>query len=688
MKLALATSPHVKHVAVLASDFEPSTRLMYTFAPVGLLSLVSVVREAALPVESALYDTNRRIISGAFPLDQDFYAAVAEDVLTSDPDIVGFMTECDSYHHVLQIATQLKTKRPATTIVLGGPHASAVARPTLQRIAAIDAIVVGEGERSFVDLLDALSSGDKRPVPGTVRRIGTQVIDGGPAAMVGALDELPIPAYELYPADEGEVVFVEVGRGCPFQCTFCSTAPYWNRRHRVKSPARIVAEIELVQRLYGSQRVHFTHDLFTTDRRWVRAVCEALIDAHVPVRWTCSARTDTVDRELLALMAQAGCNAIYFGIESGSQRMLRAIHKDIPIEHSLNTLALCRDVGITPNAGFIVGLPGEDAASLSDTFEAYDAALRLDTKPTHLFGYCPFADSSLYPQLRELECSGHFVDLPLGRSTDTANRNLIASDAELYGAYYRPRLSDMPVDVRALMEGIDEFSPLVEANLYPALVLAHLSGGMYPLYLAWARSIATKNGARGAAPYRRGYGSPADFAGFLADSLRAVPSAPLAAVAAADALRTHLGVLQRYPLASTTTMATHRSLPLGSDRSGPASDIEIGLSTPLVRRDVVATLRSQFDVSSVLRGEPTEPAASPVNLVWQVGDDGAGIRLLAVDDLVASLLDQLDESPTTIGELILRQAAASNVDVGRPLFDAQLALASAAIAAREGLVRA
>src|SRR5262249_48402881 len=149
-----------------------------------------------------------------------------------------------------------------------------------------------------------------------------------------------------YRPDPGEEMFLEVGRGCPFQCEFCSTAPYWHRRHRVKSPTRILEEIRTVQHLFGTKRVHFTHDLFTTNGTWVKSMCEALIGAGSPVGWTCSARTDTVDEYLLSLMKEAGCSAIYFGLESGSERILREIKKNIPLSHSLEIISTCRRVGI------------------------------------------------------------------------------------------------------------------------------------------------------------------------------------------------------------------------------------------------------------------------------------------------------------------------------------------------------
>ena len=348
MRVCLTTSPHVRHAAVLQSDFAPDKHVMYSFAPVGLLSLAAVVRREQPDTTCDIYDLNRKIGFGVIPLDKRFYAAVAEDLCSRSPDVIGFMTECDSYHHVLQIVTAVKNIQPGCSVVLGGPHASAVAHETLQQCDAVDVVVVGEGEITFPHALDVIRSRSNESVPGAVLRSRNGgLLDGGNRALIERLDDLPVPAYDLYQPDSGEEIFIEVGRGCPFQCTFCSTAPYWRRHHRVKSAERILREIKYVQDLFGTERVHLTHDLFTVNRNWVLAICDALIAAGVPVRWTCSARADTVDEPLLRLMARAGCNAIYFGIESGSERILREIKKDIPLSQTFEMLDACRRQGIT-----------------------------------------------------------------------------------------------------------------------------------------------------------------------------------------------------------------------------------------------------------------------------------------------------------------------------------------------------
>ena len=671
MRLVLATSPHVRHVAVLQGNFEPDPGVMYSFAPVGLLSLVGAMRRERPDVDCSIYDTNRRILAGSIPLDERFYDAIAAELVQDAPFAVGLMTECDSYHHILQICEAIKRASPECFVILGGPHASAVAGATMQACASVDAVVVGEGEITLPLLIGALRASEA--VAGAHTRSATgDPIDGGNRDLVPDLDDLPMPAFDLYKADPGEEIFLEVGRGCPFKCSFCSTAPYWRRKHRTKSPTRIVAEVAMVQGLYGATKVHFTHDLFTAHRAWVVEACEALIAAGSPVAWTCSARTDTVDEELLALMARAGCSAIYFGIESGSERVLGEIGKAIPIERSFAALSACRRAGITPNVGFIIGFPTEGADSFAATFEAYERALRQGCRPTHVFAFCPFADSSIYPTLRELECNGHFVDLPLGAEVDARNRELVSSDSTLFGAFFRPRLPGILGDEPDAVLGADEFSPLVEAMLSPALALADAVGGMVNVFADWLPWIRARNDQRAAAPTRRSYGAPLDFADFLVERLadRLPEAAP--ALAAARLLRENL----RAPLLSPpTTMANHRSL------GDPFSDT-VSLGTSLSVTSVATTLALEFDASSVLDSLlacdfPKEQSF----FVWQGSEDG-DLRLLRVSEDVHNLIERLRVGPRRVSDIVFEEMAS----VEGPRRGAEEILASAREAARQGLV--
>src|SRR6266849_6136742 len=155
MNIQLVTSPHIRHPAVLQSDFQVDQSVMNTFIPIGLLSLIPSVR-LALGIDPVLYDLNRRILDSTIQLGPRFYENASAMLCSRNPDLIGFMTESDSYHHVLQICMRIKKMLPGCLIVLGGPHASAVSTTTLQKYSCIDFIVQGEGEVTFTELLKSI----------------------------------------------------------------------------------------------------------------------------------------------------------------------------------------------------------------------------------------------------------------------------------------------------------------------------------------------------------------------------------------------------------------------------------------------------------------------------------------------------------------------------------------------------
>lgn len=647
-KVRLSTSPHIRHPAVLEHDFTPSNDLMYGFAPVGLLSLAAMTR-GQTDWTPELFDLNRRIADGTVSLGPDFYDKMAGVLLNGEPDVIGFMTECDSYHHILQLCDRLAARAPVK-IVLGGPHASAVAHETLRSCSAVDAIVVGEGEQSFVELLQAYERLDPGPVKGVVRRGPNDlIVDGGSGVLIGDLDELPIPAYDMYSPDPGEEIFLEVGRGCPFQCKFCSTAPFWKRRHRVKSPERILTEIRWITELFGPRRIHFTHDLFTTDRKWVESLCRVLIENGSKIPWTCSARTDLVDDDLLASMARAGCSAIYFGIESGSERVLNAIDKNVSLGRSLWALERCRAHGISPNAGFILGFPQDDVLSARETFAAYVRAIEIGCRPTHIFGFCPFTASSMFSTLGELKPTNHFVDLPLGSEVDTANREYIASNPHLFASYYRPVASGLAALGPGWIEGVDEFSPLVEAVTWPALVLAQIKGGMFEVYCAWIDWIAATNRTRGVVSNRLWYGTPEQFCQFLVRELT-VETSQLAAAASEVAMVIGIGFQlagrKTFPRPSAITMASHRTI---------KTPVTFGLRTQVKSGNIAYVASVGHDLTEALSWRPGEPIKTPprllLHLVWKISDAG-DVALVIVDKAIHELLSNVASGPLTTAELM------------------------------------
>lgn len=336
----------------------------------GLLALAAAAEPDGHRV--TIYDPKRELRAGKLRYDETLYDRVAGAVLRSAPEVVGFTTLGCSFIVAVNVAAILKRRAPEVPVLLGGPHATMLHREILERFPQFDAIVRYEADETFPAVLANLASRRFDTIPGISWRPSPfaaelRYTDGKPK--IRDLDALPIASYDRYPVEELELepMRVEAGRGCPFACTFCSTASFFQRSFRLKSPGRLVKELDLLHERYGCSDFKLDHDMFTVNRRKVVEFCEAVRGRGY--RWRASARIDRVDPELLTLMAEAGCVHLYFGVETGSARMQQVCEKRLDVERVIPILDAARDVGIETTASFICGYPEETEADQADTLD-------------------------------------------------------------------------------------------------------------------------------------------------------------------------------------------------------------------------------------------------------------------------------------------------------------------------------
>jgi hypothetical protein len=254
----------------------------------------------------------------------------------------------------------------------------------------------------------------------------------------------------------------------------------------------------------------------------------------------------------------------------------------------------------------------------------------------------------LYPSLNGLKCDGHFLDIPMDPSLDRKNRELIASDSLLFGSYFRAPLDLAP----SRLQGVDEFSSLVEPIALPALRLSRAIGGMLELFDRWSAWIERHNISVGASPFRRFYGTPLHFCEFVVEELRAVCGADDPMLQLADVIHTGFDVARKWARLPPTTMATHRSL----DVPEVGRSIELGDVVQL--RTVVAAKRFDYDVLPLIGVPPDrapEPEKKPTFVMWDLSDDHQ-VRLSVVDPLLYSTLRRLQSGPKHVASLIVEWA--------------------------------
>ncbi|MFC5742365.1 B12-binding domain-containing radical SAM protein [Dyella tabacisoli] len=334
----------------------------------GLLALAAAAEAHGHSVR--IYDPKWLLRCGTLRYDDTLYERAAAAILSQRPEAVGFTSLGCSFLFAINVAALLRQQEPELPIMLGGPHATMLDRLILERFPQFDLIVRHEADEIFPAVLRALPERHFISVPGLSwrdRRGEFQMTPGKPK--VEDLDRLPLLSYDHYPiAELGlDLLRIEAGRGCPFMCTFCSTAGFFQRSFRLKSAERLVFELEQLRERYGYSEFKLDHDMFTVNKRKVMEFCEAVKGRGF--RWRVSARVDCVNPMLLEKMAEAGCIGLYFGIETGSKRMQQITMKKLDLDLVEPTLAIAAQLGIETTASFITGYPEEHRADQDDTLD-------------------------------------------------------------------------------------------------------------------------------------------------------------------------------------------------------------------------------------------------------------------------------------------------------------------------------
>jgi radical SAM superfamily enzyme YgiQ (UPF0313 family) len=348
----------------------------------GLISLLAVVRAAGH--HGHLYDPKLALTEGRLALNGSLYIEMARQIVAHSPDVVGLTSLGCNFICTLKVAQHIRTLAPSLPILLGGPHATILDKSILQRYRSFDMVVRHEAEITLPAVLEGLSTASLASIPGISYRRDDQVCVNPGAPLIDCLDNLPIPSYEDYPIDRLKLEWlrVEAGRGCPFMCTFCSTASFFGRQYRLKSAARLLFELDELNARYSVRQFSLQHDLFTVSREKVLEFCDVVAPRNY--LWKCSARMDCVDPQLLSAMARAGCREIYFGVETGSPYLQRVAEKRLDLTAFYPTLDACDATGIRPTVSFITGYPQERTVDQAATLDMVGSCFYRSPAPANV----------------------------------------------------------------------------------------------------------------------------------------------------------------------------------------------------------------------------------------------------------------------------------------------------------------
>ncbi len=323
--------------------------------PLGICYLAAVLEQAGIAVD--VLDAAAERLS---------HEDVRQYMQEGNFDILGITSTTNGFFRAVGLAYHIKEWAGASIpIILGGHHMTDMPAHAMS-FDCFDYGVVGEGERTILELLEVLAgTRSAGQCKGIAYREDDQLIFTPPRPLIDDLDTVPFPARHLlrntdvYHSLLTDVQYmpklsIVANRGCPFKCTFCSTASMGNR-YRVPSAAYHLREIQHLQEHFGVREIFFVGSTFTASRERTEEFCDLMLQEKVKISWTASTRVDVVDRELLKKMKAAGCWRVRLGIESGSQEVMNFIKKAITKERVRQVVDMCHEIGISTKGFFIIG---------------------------------------------------------------------------------------------------------------------------------------------------------------------------------------------------------------------------------------------------------------------------------------------------------------------------------------------
>jgi len=354
--------------------------------PLGLLYIAASLEKAGFEVKV---------------VDSEFIDEIVNEYTKFNPHIVGITSTTPQINKAFKIAKTL-WNISGVPIIFGGVHTTAVPKEVLKK-EFVDCVVIGEGERTFVELC---RTKDISKINGIGYKVGNKMKFTKPRKLIAKLDNIPFPARHLLPSRwyfapprirgiwTKSTATVMATRGCPYNCIYCSSHLIFGRKVRYRSVKNVIEELKGLREKFKIDSVWFSDDTFTVNHEWVKEFCRKLKNQKWKnFKWACQARVNTVNYELLKTMKNAGCIQIDFGVESGSMKVLKILKKEITPSQIVKTFDNIRSLGINSCATFILGTPGEMVEDLQCTERC---VRRIKSGYTDFFFATPFPGTELY----------------------------------------------------------------------------------------------------------------------------------------------------------------------------------------------------------------------------------------------------------------------------------------------------
>lgn len=394
LKILFVTPPAAKK----GKSFEVFNQGGSAFPSLGILILASIARNKGHSAYFSDFLNSGGNIEDAKLL-----------IKTICPDLVCISANTDMIMEASKLADIVKEEIIGTKVLIGGPHVTAAPVETMHFAGSFDIGFIGESEKSFSELLDKGISEDTLPrIKGIIFRKNNILIQNERDGYIENLDSLPFPAWDLIkdmkvyrPAvtnfKKSPVFSIMTSRGCSGRCIFCDRSVFGNTV-RMHSPDYIIRMIRHLREQYGINEITFYDDNLVFYKKRLHEICNLILKEPKPLSWSCSARVDRVDEESLSLMKKSGCWQVSYGIESGSDKILKKICKGITVGQIKKTAEIMRKVGMSMRGYFIIGNPGETEETLDETLELIMSTYMDDILVEYM---TPYPGTNLYNHVND-----------------------------------------------------------------------------------------------------------------------------------------------------------------------------------------------------------------------------------------------------------------------------------------------
>ena len=409
----------------------------HPYLPIGLAYLAAVLEA----------NENEVLVLDCLASDID-HEKLKEKLSSFEPNLIGISSMTPMVPSTMLAAKAAKEACLDATVVLGGPHATFMDREILTQESSVDVIVRGEGELTLLELTQKIAGQESiGGVDGITFRKNGQPIQNQTRPYIQNLDELPYPAYKHFSLDKyrlfGKLVFpVITSRGCPFQCSFCTTSRILGKQYRARRPKNIVDELELLKNEYHADSFTFYDDTLTLDKQRIFEICDEIKTRKIVIPWDCQTRVDQVSKEILAKMKETNCQQVFFGVESGCQTILDAVNKRTTVEQNEKAIRMAKEAGLFVSISIIIGYPGETKDMLKQTL---DFIRRAEPDDVYLCVATPYPGTELRRVVEQMglkmstDWSRYDTVTPVFENPNLPDAETKELRKNFYDSYYSPK---------------------------------------------------------------------------------------------------------------------------------------------------------------------------------------------------------------------------------------------------------